>query len=97
MDTKIAKNKNEIKCFYHHKDNKLCFHWKSVVPRNYKKKVIVGDLRHANKISFALGKKISMTKAKYLKANYPNAFINSVINYFDQTKEDFIKIPHQDI
>ena len=47
-DTKIARIKNEIKCFSHHKDNKLPFHWKSAVPRNYKKSVIVGDLHRDN-------------------------------------------------
>ena len=26
LDTKIARSKNEIKCFSHHKDNKLPFH-----------------------------------------------------------------------
>ena len=36
LDTKIVPNKNEIKCFSHHKDNKMPFHWKSAVPRNYK-------------------------------------------------------------
>ena len=31
-DTKVAQNKNEIKCFFLHKDSKLPFHWKSTVP-----------------------------------------------------------------
>ena len=79
---KIAQNKNEIKCFSHHKDNKLPFHWKSAVPRNYKKNVIVGDLHRANKISSDLEKEISIIKAKYLKAGYPNGFIDSIINDF---------------
>ena len=57
LDTNIAGNKNEIKCFSHHKDNKLSFNWKSAVPRNYKKNVIVGDLHRANKISSDLEKK----------------------------------------
>ena len=43
LDTKIAQNRNEIKCFSHHKDNKQSY-WKSAVPRNYKSNVIVGDL-----------------------------------------------------
>ena len=43
LDTKIVRNKNEIKWFRHHKDNKLPFHWKSALPRNYEKNVIVGD------------------------------------------------------
>ena len=49
LDTKIARNKNEIKCFSHHKNNKIRFHWKTAVPRNYKKNVIVGDIHRANK------------------------------------------------
>ena len=93
LDTKIALNKNEIKCFSHHKDNKLPFHWKSAVPRNYKKNVIVGDLHRANKISSDLEKEISIIKAKYLKACYPNGFIDSIINDFHQTKEDFLIPP----
>ena len=63
LDTKIARNKNEINCFPHHKDNKLPFHWKSAVPRNYKKHVIVGDIHRANKISSNLEKEISIIKA----------------------------------
>ena len=93
LDTKITRNKNEIKCFSHHKDNKLPFHWKSAVPRNYKKNVIVGDLHRANKISSDLEKEISIIKAKYLKAGYPNEFIDSIINDFHQTKEDFLIPP----
>ena len=65
--SKIARNNNEIKCFSQHKNNKLPFHWKSAVPRNYKKNVIVGDLHRANKISCDLEKEISIIKAKYLK------------------------------
>ena len=45
LDTKIAGNKN---AFSQHKNNKLPFHWKSTVPRNYKDNVIVGDLHCAN-------------------------------------------------
>ena len=56
LDTKIVGNKNENKCFFHHKDIKLPVHWKSAVPRNLKK-ATVGDLFHATKISSNLGKK----------------------------------------
>ena len=44
LDTKIPANKNEIKCFSHHKDNKLPFHWKFAMPGNYKKYVVVETL-----------------------------------------------------
>ena len=74
-------------------NNKLPFHWKSAVPRNYKKNVIVGDLHRANKISSNLEKEIFIIKAKYLKCGYPNEFIDSIINHFYQTKEDFLIPP----
>ena len=83
----------KIKCFSHHKDNKLPFHWKFAAPRNYKKNVIVGDLHRANKITSDLEKEISVIKAKYLKVGYPNGFIGSTINYFHQTKEDILIQP----
>ena len=93
LDTKIVWNKNEIRCFSHHKDNKLPFHWKSAVPRNYEKNVIVGDLHHANKISSDLEKEIAIIKPKYLKAGYHSGFIDSIIYNFHQTKKDFLIPP----
>ena len=50
----------------HHKDNKLPYHWKSDVPRNYKKNVIVGDFYRANKIISDLEEEVPIIKAKYL-------------------------------
>ena len=55
--------------------------------------VLVGDLHNANKISSDLGEEISIIKAKYLKCGHPNGFIDSAINNFHQTKEDFIIAP----
>ena len=63
------------------------------MPRNCKKNVIVGDLHRANKISSDLEKEISKIKSKYLKAGYPNGFIDSIINYFHQAKKDFLIPP----
>ena len=93
LNIKIVRNKNEIRCFSHHKDNKLLFHWKSAVPKNYEKNVIVGDLHSANKISSDLEKEISIIKPKYLKAGYHNGFIDSIIYDFHQTKKDFLIPP----
>lgn len=73
--------------------NKLLFHWKSTVPRNYKQNVIVGDLHHGNIISSDLEQKISIIKTKYLEASYLCGFIDSVIFHqfsfckFHQTKK----------
>ena len=60
------------------------------MPKNYEKTDIVGDLHRANKISSNLEQEIFIIKAKYLKAGYPHAFINDVINNFHQVKEDFL-------
>ena len=54
---------------------------------------MVAELHHANKITSNLKKKISIIKAKYLKATYPNGIIDSIINDFHQTKEDFLIPP----
>ena len=43
-------------------------------------------------MSCDLEKKTSIIKAKYLKACYPDAFLNSVINNFD-LEEDFVIPP----
>lgn len=43
-------------------------------------------------MSCDLEKKTSIIKAKYLKACYPDAFLNSVINNFD-LEEDFLIPP----
>ena len=102
LDAKVAQNKNEIKCFFLHKDNKLPFHWKSTVPRNYKKDVIVGDLHRANKITSDLEKEISVIKAKYLKVGYPNGFIGFILqkifslippSLFEERKEISFQVP----
>ena len=49
----------------------------------------MGDLHYANKISSDLEEEISIIKSKYLKASYPNEFVDSIINHFHQTQEDF--------
>ena len=63
------------------------------MPRYYKKNAIVGELHCTNKISSDLQKEISIIKAKYLKADYQKGFIDSIINDFHQTKEDFLIPP----
>ena len=73
-----------------------CFHWKSTLSRSYEKNVIVGDFHRANKISSDLENKISIINAKYLKAGYPNGFIDSINHYLKSRKKlvfryDFVK------
>lgn len=48
LDNKLARKKNEIRCFSHRKDNKLSFHWKFVVTKIYWNNVKVGGLYRGN-------------------------------------------------
>ena len=54
---------------------------------------MVADLHRANKIISDSEKEISIIKAKYLKGGYPTGLIDSIINDFHQTKEDFLIPP----
>lgn len=56
----------------------------------YKKNLTLGVLQCLNKTSPSLEQETSIIEANYVKASYPNAFINSIINYFSQSKEDFL-------
>ena len=51
LDTNIYCDNNEIKCFAYPKEMKLPFHWKSVVPKHYKKNVIIADLHRIKNLS----------------------------------------------
>ena len=86
MDAEITRNKNEIKCSIHHKDDKLPFQQLSDVPRCYKKNVALGDLYRTNKTSSKFGRDISINKTKYVKKNFPNEFIDSAKNNFYEIK-----------
>ena len=67
-----------------------CPYLEASVPINYKENATVGVPYCANKIGSVLEKEISTIKARYIKGGYPNGFIDSIINYFHQTKKYFL-------
>ena len=67
---------------------KLTFHWTSPVPINYKKNVIIGDLHNVKNLSSNFEQEVRIIRNKYIKAGYSFRFINSVIDGFNQEKED---------
>ena len=67
-----------------------CPYLEASVPINYKENATVGVPYCANKIGSVLEKEISIIKARYIKGGYPNGFIDSIINYFHQTKKYFL-------
>ena len=75
------------------KENKLPNSWHSKVPKRYKRNTIKTDLYRAKRISSDFQNELDIIKKKYLKANFPIRFINSVIRDFNEPEEEMI-IPH---
>ena len=72
------------------KDRKLPIHWTSKIPKLYKINSITCDLNRALRISSCLNDEISRIRLKFLNADYPLRFINSVIKHFnDKLSEKF--------
>ena len=89
LDTKIIYNQDEaISTELYRKPNKLPIHWKSKVPKRYKRNAINGELYRASKISSDFNKEVVNTKSKYVQAGFPIRFINSVVNQFQQKQND---------
>ena len=88
VDTKIHRDNNEIKYFAYHKEMKLQFYWTSAVPKHCKKNVIIRDLHRVKNLSLNFEQEVGIIGDEYIKARYPFCFINSVIDSFNQEKED---------
>ena len=84
------RDNNEIKYFVYHKEMKLSFHWRSAVPKHYKKNVIIGDLHCVKNISSNFEQEVRIVRNKYIKAGYHFHFINSVIESFIQEEDPII-------
>ena len=61
--------------------------WTPKTLKHYKQNTINGDLHHSKRISSNFDKKIPLIKEKFMKANYPLCFINSIVNEFQKGKE----------
>ena len=89
LDKNISRH-NEIKCFAYHKEIKLLFHWTSAVPKTLQKNVIIEDLHRVKNLSSNFEQEVRIINDNYMKAGYPFRFINSVIDGFNQEKEDLL-------
>ena len=58
--------------------------------KHYKKNVIIGDLHRVKNLSSDFEQEVRIIRNKYIKAGYPFRFINSVIDGFNQEKEDLL-------
>ena len=87
LDKKIVYSNDVITTEVKRNDRKLPVHWSSKVPKRYKRNAIISDLNRATRIASFPADEIPKIKQKFLNADYPYRFINSVINNF-QEKSD---------
>ena len=72
------------------KENKLPNVWHSKVPKRYKRNAIKTELHRAKRISSDFPSQLIQIKNKYVKANFPIRFINSVFRDFNEPEDEMI-------
>ena len=87
LDTNIIINEGSVISSVHRKAEKLPVHWSSQVPKRYKRNAITGDLYRSIRITSDMDKETDYIKQKFIKADYPKRFINSVITDFNRKQE----------
>ena len=70
------------------KPNKVPLHWHSKTPVRYKRNAIIGDLTRAKRISNCLDEEVKIIKKKFIKAGFPEKFVESVIRNFLEKEEN---------
>ena len=96
LDTKIVYSNDVITTEVKRNERKLPVHWSSKLPKRYKRNAIISDLNRATRIASSPADEIPKIKQKFLNADYPYRFINSVINNFQEKSEgtdDYIILP----
>ena len=79
LNTKIVYSNDVITTEVKRYGRKLPVHWSSNVPKRY---AIINDLNRATGIASFPADEIPKITQKFLNADYPHRFINSVINNF---------------
>ena len=87
MDTKLSNINGTYKFNIYQKNTKLPSSWTSKTPKHYKRNTINGDLQCSKRTSPNFDEEIPLIKEKFMKADYPLHFINSVINESQKGKE----------
>ena len=82
LDTEIIDNEDAIETKVYRKTTKIPVPWASNIPKRYKRNTINTDLYRAKLIASNLDNELVIIKKKFLAADYPHEFINSVINTF---------------
>ena len=88
LDTQIVYSNDVITTEIKRNERKLPVHWSSKVSKRYKRNTIISDLNRATRITSFPADEIPKIKQKFLNADYPHRFINSVINNFQEKSEE---------
>ena len=59
------------------------YHWLSKIPKRYKRNIITRDLHRAENIASNMKEEMQTIRKKFIKADYPKPFVNSVINQYN--------------
>ena len=84
LDTHLYNQNGTYITQVHRKETKALTHWSSCIPKRYKKNSITIDLDRAKRIATDFNKAVEIIINKFIKADYPKAFINNVIKQFNQ-------------
>ena len=85
LDTKLTNIRGAYKFNVYRKNTKFSSPWTSKTPKRYKRNTINGD--RSKRISSNSDEEIPLIKEKFMKADSPLHFINSVVNEFQKGKE----------
>ena len=70
------------------KANKFSVHWKSQIPKRYKRSAVDGDLYRSWRISSNFYHKKNQIRNEFSTSGHPMRFVNSVINDFKSKEHD---------
>ena len=88
LDTEITENEGAIETKVYRKTTKLPVLWASNIPERYRRNTVNTDLYRAKRIASNLDNELIIIKKKFLAADYPHEFFNSIINTFIEKENE---------
>ena len=88
FDTQLINEDGKHITKVYRKESKIPIHWSSKTPKHYKRNTTTTDLHRAGNIASNMKEEIQTIRKRFIKADYPIPFANSVINqYINKSKE----------
>ena len=91
LDTKVITRNGKIETAVYRKSTKLPMPWSWNKPKQYKQNAVNADLHHSKRISSNFDKEIFQIKNKFLAADYPQKFVESVNRNFENDKIESVE------